>query len=108
MATQTGDLSVTQSTVALTSTVTVVNLITPGAVRWTFLIKNRQASANSIVVFAYIGALPGSVPPDTYELAAGAFLNNQLLGNITDQGIGVGWAAALLTAGTATVDMIWS
>lgn len=99
----------TVATVAVSSTTVPVSLIPPGFMSGGFYIRNRAGSASSVLIFPYVGTLPGSAPANTLELSAGVSFNDNITGSASgqDAGIGSGWAAVLETGGSATVDSSW-
>lgn len=104
-------------TVTLASTSVIVVLLAPGFRGGGWIMRSRTGSTAPALVWAYQGATPVSIPPQTsgvdgagvYELAAGNTLNDQLTSVFpgADVGIGDGWAAVLESAGAATIDIIW-
>ena len=100
----------TQATVTVSSATTPISLVPPGFKYAGWVMRNRTASAVGALVFAYIGAVPGSAPADTWELSPGNTLNDNLTSAASgvDSGLSLGWAAVLETGVTAiTVDVIY-
>lgn len=98
------------TTTAVTSTSVPTVIMTPGAMT-TFVLKNRAASANSVLVFPYRGTPPTAIPSPAaaWELAAGVPLPDAVTCPASSclNAMGVGWEAYLATSGSATVDAIY-
>ena len=98
----------TISTVSVTSSTIPVSLMPPTD-KSSWMIRVRSAAANSVLLFNYSGTLPGSAPGNSFELAAGQFINDQdAIGSYETDAMQQGWAAVLETGSTAvTVDSIY-
>lgn len=109
MASYTGQIA--QQTTSITSTTSPTIIIPCGFMGRGYNIKNRTTSSNHVLVWAFTGtATPNSVPANVREVAIGENFGDTISGaeSGADAGIGQGWAAVLETAGSATVDTVWS
>lgn len=95
----------TQATVTVSSSSTPISIIPPGFKFGGWVMRNRTASANAALVFAYVGTVPASAPPDTWELAPGNTLNDNIASASSgmDSGLSLGWAAVLPAAGASVI-----
>lgn len=98
-------------TTSVTSTTVPVLILPAGFMARGFAIKNRTTSANHCLIWAFSGSTtPNAVPANVRELAIGESLPDNITATASgaDDGLGWGWAAVLETAGSATVDSVWS
>lgn len=95
----------TMNQVTVTSTSVPVSLIPPGFKYGGWGMIAWPTNTPIVLVFPYIGTIPATWSADTWPLASGAVLNDNIFSAASgaDLGLSVGWGAILQSGATATV-----